>query len=50
MPEERPAPLPADPLECRQAAEDTQRNDTDRLIWALLAIAGELHAIRRARK
>lgn len=39
------APLPTDPQECRQKAEaaDTERG----LLWALLAIAGELHEIRK---
>jgi hypothetical protein len=45
-------PLPAEPLECRQNAEQLLR-DRDALpseatSWALLAIAGELAEIRRA--
>ncbi|GAA2985304.1 hypothetical protein [Streptomyces fulvorobeus] len=42
------APLPVEPLECRQRAEDTALPDTDRLLWAVLAVAGELADIRRA--
>jgi hypothetical protein len=42
------APLPTEPLECRQMAEDGTRSDGERLRWALLAIAGELHTIRRS--
>lgn len=44
------APLPTDPQECRQRAEDTEGengNATERLIWATLAVAGELHAINK---
>ena len=39
-------PLPMDSLECRQAAEDAGRHDTERLVYALLACAAELRAIR----
>ncbi len=39
--------LPAEPLECRQRAEDPDLPDTDRLLWAVLAVAGELHELRR---
>ncbi|WP_228181989.1 hypothetical protein [Streptomyces anulatus] len=42
------APLPTDPLECRQRAEDATLTDEDRLLWAVLAVAGELAVIRRA--
>ncbi|WP_433406878.1 hypothetical protein [Streptomyces sp. CA-146814] len=43
-PEPRP-PRPVDPQECRLRAEDSNR--PDRQVWALLAIAGELHEIRK---
>ncbi|MER6603914.1 hypothetical protein [Streptomyces parvus] len=49
---ERPKPL-ADSNECRRAAEEALRNGQDPLtacVWALLAIAGDLAAIRRAGK
>lgn len=39
--------LPADPRDCRRLAEDTDQPDRDRLIWAVLAVAGELHELRR---
>ena len=42
------APLPTQPLECRQRAEDSTLPDEDRLRWAVLAVAGELADIRRA--
>ncbi|WP_326659622.1 hypothetical protein [Streptomyces sp. NBC_00385] len=42
------APLPAEPLECRQRAEDSSLPDTERLLWAVLAVAGEIVALRRA--
>lgn len=47
------APLPAEPLECRQRAEELLGlGDVDvdvprAIAFALLAIAGELHTIRR---
>ncbi|MGW0938874.1 hypothetical protein [Streptomyces sp. NPDC002666] len=41
------APLPTEPLECRQRAENSTLPDTDRLLWAVLAVAGELATIRR---
>jgi hypothetical protein len=43
-------PLPKDPLEHRQEAErliDHGSNDTRAAVRALLAIAGELHEIRK---
>lgn len=43
-------PLPKDPLEHRQEAErliDHGSNDTRAAVFALLAIAGELHEIRK---
>lgn len=55
-PEEPEAPLPKDPLECRQEAErllgqgtpsDTTGRQRTALVWALLAVAGELATIRR---
>ena len=39
--------LPTEPLECRQRAEDTTLPDMDRLLWAVLAVAGEMAAVRR---
>lgn len=57
--EPRP-PLPADPLECRQHAQrslgewavnadaDPDHGPLHAIAWALLAVAGELAAIRRA--
>lgn len=45
--EEPRAPLPTEPLECRQRAE-AARSDSRAVVWALLAIAGELADIRRA--
>ncbi|MFJ9885935.1 hypothetical protein ACIQRW_08740 [Streptomyces sp. NPDC091287] len=48
-PEPRP-PRPADPETCRLRAEDTDSPDSnaaDRLRWAVLAVAGELHEIRK---
>ncbi|MFD6421709.1 hypothetical protein [Streptomyces sp. NPDC060198] len=49
MPEPLTAPpLPSDPLECRQKAEDTDAGSAaERLVWAVLAMAGELHEIRK---
>ncbi|MEU6952072.1 hypothetical protein [Streptomyces sp. NPDC045714] len=48
-PERRP-PRPTDPEECRLRAEDSESPDwnvSDRLVWAVLAVAGELHEIRK---
>jgi len=48
-PEPRP-PRPTDPETCRLRAEDTGSPDwnvSDRLVWAVLAVAGELHEIRK---
>ncbi|MFD7429053.1 hypothetical protein ACFV6Z_18700 [Streptomyces sp. NPDC059818] len=47
-------PLPADPLECRQNAEQLlAQNEGDDPVaacaWALLAVAAELATIRRSR-
>ncbi|WP_158712269.1 hypothetical protein [Streptomyces sp. NRRL F-5135] len=42
-----PAPLPREANECKQLAEDTSRPADERLVWALLAVAGELGAVRR---
>lgn len=47
---ERPQPL-SDPAECRRYAEEALReaqNPAEACAWALLAIAGDLSAIRRA--
>ncbi|WTW96603.1 hypothetical protein OG216_25980 [Streptomycetaceae bacterium NBC_01309] len=44
------APLPADPLDCRQRAEALLRTPADTgaaIAWALLAVAGELHVLRQ---
>ncbi|MFJ8863615.1 hypothetical protein ACIRD8_35010 [Streptomyces sp. NPDC102451] len=40
------APLPTDPQDCRQNAE-AAHSDARALIWAVLAVAGELHEIRK---
>ena len=49
--DEQRAPLPPEPLECRQKAaallEDKYASPAEVTAWALLAIAGELAAIRR---
>ncbi|MET9204116.1 hypothetical protein ABZW38_02940 [Streptomyces bacillaris] len=46
-PERRP-PHPTDPETCRLRAE---KSDTSRgVLWALLAVAGELHEIRKLLK
>ncbi|RAJ64735.1 hypothetical protein K388_01930 [Streptomyces sp. KhCrAH-43] len=49
VPEQR-RPTPADSLECRQNAEDALRDQAplSACAWALLAIAAEAVAIRRA--
>lgn len=39
--------MAAEPHECKRWAEDHRVNESDRLIWALLAVAGELREIRR---
>ncbi|WP_329615014.1 hypothetical protein OG244_19435 [Streptomyces brevispora] len=41
------APLPMEPKECRQRAEDPERDTAERLVFATLAVAGELHLIRQ---
>jgi hypothetical protein len=33
--------------ECKQRAEDPELPVTERLVWAVLAVAGELHIIRK---
>ncbi|MFE4691749.1 MULTISPECIES: hypothetical protein [unclassified Streptomyces] len=41
-------PLPTDPQECRQRAEDpAEGSAADRQVWATLAVAGELHELRK---
>ncbi|MDX2623851.1 hypothetical protein PV356_30810 [Streptomyces sp. WI03-5b] len=40
-------PLPTDPQECRQNAEDTDIATAERQVWATLAVAGELHELRK---
>lgn len=42
--------VPLEPVVCRLMAEDPGRGDTDRAVWALLAVAGELAEIRRELK
>lgn len=41
---------PTEPVDCRRRAEDGSRGETERVVWALLAIAGELAEIRRELK
>ncbi|MFJ2701884.1 hypothetical protein ACIO3R_01630 [Streptomyces sp. NPDC087428] len=41
------APLPMEPQECRQRAEDDDLGTAERLVYAVLAVAGELHLIRQ---
>ncbi|MGW1127458.1 hypothetical protein [Streptomyces sp. NPDC002526] len=41
------SPQPMEPRECRQRAEDTDSNAAERLVFAVLAVAGELHLIRQ---
>ena len=36
--------------ECKQRAEDTDRPTADRVVWALLAVAAELHIIRKQQR
>lgn len=43
----RPRLPQLEPQECRVLAEDTERIDIERLTWAVLAVAGELHLIQR---
>ncbi|WP_228995319.1 hypothetical protein [Streptomyces sp. DH8] len=38
---------PTEPQDCRRLAEDTAQPEAERLIWAVLAVAGELHELRR---
>lgn len=38
---------PTEPQDCRRNAEDSTLHEADRLIWAVLAVAGELHELRR---
>lgn len=40
-------PLPMEPQECRQRAEDDDHSSAERLVYAVLAVAGELHLIRQ---
>lgn len=44
---QRPLMPEMDPQECRALAEDTERPDVERLVWAVLAGGGELHLIRQ---
>ncbi|MGW2591956.1 hypothetical protein ACWCXC_17055 [Streptomyces sp. NPDC001515] len=45
-------PPPTDPQECRRIAEhrDMELNAADRLVYAVLAVAGELYEIRKLLK
>jgi hypothetical protein len=36
--------------ECKQRAEDGSRPDVERLVWAMLAVAAELHIIRKEQR
>lgn len=36
----------SEPHECKRRAEDTELPTAERLVWALLAVASELHIIR----
>ncbi|WP_168713543.1 hypothetical protein [Streptomyces sp. A0642] len=45
--EDARAPLPTEPQECRQRAEDKDLGAAERLVYAVLAVAGELHEIRK---
>lgn len=36
--------------ECKQLAEDETRPTADRLVWAVLAVAAELHIIRKEKR
>lgn len=40
--------MASEPHECKERAEDPQRPTDERLVWAQLAVAGELAAIRKA--
>ena len=40
-------PLPMEPLECRQRAEAAKNSPSVASLFALLAIAGELHEIKK---
>jgi hypothetical protein len=37
----------SEPHECKERAEDQDRPLTERLVWAQLAVAAELHIIRK---
>lgn len=39
--------IAAEAHECKQRAEDPNRHDDSRLIWAVLAVAAELRELRR---
>jgi hypothetical protein len=36
--------------ECKQRAEDEDRSSAERLVWAVLAVAAELHTIRKEQR
>lgn len=36
--------------ECKERAEDEARQLTERLVWAVLAVAAELHIIRKEKR
>jgi hypothetical protein len=47
-PEEPGRPhIAAEAHECKQRAEDDSRPAVERLVWAALAVAAELHIIRK---
>lgn len=39
--------MASEPHECKQRAEDSELPTDERLVWAQLAVAGELAAIRK---
>ncbi len=39
--------MPIEPHECKERAEDPKRPTDERLVWAQLAVAAELAAIRK---
>ncbi|MCY0961571.1 hypothetical protein [Streptomyces sp. H27-H5] len=43
---DQPPPLPTEPADCRRRAEEDGPSG-ERLVWALLAVAGELADLRR---
>lgn len=39
-----------EPHECKQRAEDEDLQVAERLVWAVLAVAAELHIIRKEKR